>query len=62
MRSALDAPDVLGVDVVIVIVVVLVNVSDDVGDGIESQHHHSKKAVRVEAVPSNGNVIGTCTK
>ena len=50
----MDAPNALGVDVVVVIVIVLVDVSDDVGDGVEAQHHHSQKAVRVEAIPGRG--------
>ena len=60
MRGALDAADVLRVDVVIVIVIVLVHVGDDVGDGVESQHHHGQKAVRVESVPSRGGAKWKC--
>ena len=52
LRGALDAADVLRVDVVIVVVIVLVDVGDDVSHGVESQHHHGQKTVRVESVPS----------
>ena len=51
LRGALDAADVLRVDVVIVVVIVLVDVGDDVGHGVEPQYHHGQEAVRVESVP-----------
>ena len=62
LRGALDAADVLRVDVVIVVVVVLVDVGDDVGDGAESQHHHGQEAVRVESVPGRRGAKWKCNE
>ena len=38
LRGALYAADVLGVDVVVIVVIVFVHIGDYIGDGVETQH------------------------